>query len=314
MEMVAAVPEDGGMTDDFPILAAVAASPTHPYELLEHLQALGLRATRSTLYRRVDGLIERGYLEAEDGRGESGHFRRLLRLTARGREAAGREAAEVLRREPLESPLFALALAAAGVSQREDALGVLRPRLAAAARRLTEEERALREAEADPWSEAARERRIAHLQADISWLQGLLARRFGGAEKTASPGERVNGPEAIDGREPLVERPKFIDPMVQAEGRKLDIEDSGAGGPHPLGQGEPGIVESGWRHQRGHEAQSALQQEVRDFRGDRVTARLGDRSPKLAQTNEGDVDRTARLGGILEFLSKPRAQVARRAE
>jgi hypothetical protein len=102
--------------------------------------------------------------------------------------------------------------------------------------------------------------------------------------------------------------------MVQAEGRNLDIEDSGAGGPYPLGQGEPGIVKSGWRHQRGHEAQSALQQEVRAFRGHRVTARLGDRSPKLAQTNEGDVDRTARLGGILEFLSKPRAQVARRAE
>lgn len=165
------------MTDDFPILAAVAANPTHPYELLEHLQALGVRATRSTLYRRVDGLIERGYLEAEDGRGESGHFRRLLRLTAKGRDAAGREAAEVLRREPLESPLFALAVAAAGISQREDALGVLRTRMAAAARRLTDEERALREEAVDPWGQAARERRIAHLQADISWLQGLLGRR-----------------------------------------------------------------------------------------------------------------------------------------
>jgi DNA-binding MarR family transcriptional regulator len=168
------------MTDDFPILAAVAASPTHPYELLEHLQALGVRATRSTLYRRVDGLIERGYLEAEDGRGESGHFRRLLRLTDTGREAAGKKAAEVLSREPLESPLFAMAVAAAGVSQPEDALGVLRPRLAAAARRLTEEERTLREAATDPWSEAARERRIAHLQADINWLQGLLGRRLVG--------------------------------------------------------------------------------------------------------------------------------------
>lgn len=180
MEDGGGVPEAGSMTDDFPILAAVAASPAHPYELLEHLRALGVRATRSTLYRRVDALIERGYLEAEDGRGETGHFRRLLRLTDEGREAAGREAAEVLRREPLESPLFALAVAAAGVSQREDALGVLRPRLAAAARRLTEEERALREAETDPWSEAARERRIAHLQADITWLQGLLGRRFAG--------------------------------------------------------------------------------------------------------------------------------------
>lgn len=180
MESRGGVEEADGMTDDFPILAAVAASPAHPYELLEHLQALGVHATRSTLYRRVDRLIERGYLKAEDGRGQTGHFRRLLRLTDSGRDAAGKEAAEVLRKEPLESPLFALAVAAAGVSRREDALGVLRPRLAAAARRLTEEERALREARVDSWSEAARERRIAHLQADISWLQGLLGRRFAG--------------------------------------------------------------------------------------------------------------------------------------
>jgi hypothetical protein len=172
--------EAEGMNDDFPILAAVAASPTHPYELLEHLRALGVRATRSTLYRRVDGLIAGGYLEAEDGRGETGHFRRVLRLTGPGRQAAGREAAVVLRSEPLESPLFALAVAAAGVSEREDALGVLRVRMAAAARRLTEEEGALREAERDPWGEAARERRIAHLQADISWLQGLLGRHLVG--------------------------------------------------------------------------------------------------------------------------------------
>jgi DNA-binding PadR family transcriptional regulator len=180
MGSAARVEEAGAMTDDFPILAAIAASPTHPYELLDHLRSLGLRATRSTLYRRVDALIARGYLEAEEGRGENGHFRRLLRLTAAGRDAAGREAAGVLRREPLESPLFALAVAAAGVSERDDALGVLRVRMAAAARRLTGEERALRDADPDPWSQAARERRIAHLQADISWLQGLLGRRSAG--------------------------------------------------------------------------------------------------------------------------------------
>jgi DNA-binding PadR family transcriptional regulator len=180
MEVRATGGEADGMTDDFPILAAVAANPTHPYELLEHLRGLGVRMTRSTLYRRVDGLVGRFYLEAEDARSENGRFRRVLRLTEAGREAAGREATEVLRREPLESPLFALAVAAAGVSGRGDALDVLRPRLAAAARRLTDEERALRIAEPEAWSQAARERRIAHLQADISWLQGLLGRRVVG--------------------------------------------------------------------------------------------------------------------------------------
>lgn len=169
------------MTEDFAILAAVAASPTHPYQLLEHLCGLGVRTTRSTLYRRVDGLAARGLLVSEDTRGENGHFRRLLRLTDAGRAAAGKAAADILRREPLESPLFALAVSAAGVSGLDDALGVLRVRMAAAARRLTDEERELRTAADDPWRRAARERRIAHLQADISWLQGLLGRRPGGS-------------------------------------------------------------------------------------------------------------------------------------
>jgi len=170
----------GGMNDDFPILAALATEPTHPYELLEHLRALGVRATRSTLYRRVDQLVAAGLLESEDGRGANGHFRRLLRLTPDGNVEAGRQAADVLRTEPLESPLFALAVAAAGISGLPDALGVLRTRMAAAARRLTDEERVLREEPVDPWSQAARERRIAHLQADIGWLQGLLGRRVVG--------------------------------------------------------------------------------------------------------------------------------------
>ena len=61
------------MNDDFPILAAVAANPTHPYALLEHLQALGLHVSRSTLYRRVEALAAQGWLDADDIRGESGH-------------------------------------------------------------------------------------------------------------------------------------------------------------------------------------------------------------------------------------------------
>ena len=66
------------MNDDFPILAAVAANPTHPYALLEHLQALGLHVSRSTLYRRVEALAAQGWLDADDIRGESGHYERHL--------------------------------------------------------------------------------------------------------------------------------------------------------------------------------------------------------------------------------------------
>ena len=165
------------MTEDFPILAAVAANPSHPYQMLEHLQSLGVKATRSTLYRRVDALVQARLLAAEDQRGPTGHFRRNLALTEAGRERIGAEAGTVLRSEPLESPLFGLAVAAAGAAGLEGALDVLKRRMAMAARKLTEEERALREFADEPWARASRERRVVHLQADIAWLQGLLSRR-----------------------------------------------------------------------------------------------------------------------------------------
>lgn len=164
------------MNDDFPILAAVAANPTHPYALLDHLAQAGLAVTRSTLYRRVEALVAQGWLAADDIRGESGHFRRALSLTRRGRERLQAETREVLRSEPLESPLFALAVAAAGEEGAEALAAILKPRMALAARQLTEEERALRTGSTEP-GELARSRRVAHIQADIGWLQGVLGKR-----------------------------------------------------------------------------------------------------------------------------------------
>lgn len=180
------------MTDDFPILASIAASPTHPYALLQHLGALGLHPTRSTLYRRVEGLVAEGILEAADVRGPSGHLRRSLSLSEAGQARLAQECDSVLRDEPLESALFSLALTAAAATGRERLEDLLRPRMAAAARRLTSEERDLRVAAggAGAWEQAARERRIAHLQADIGWLQSQLGRRLvarsAGASEVAS--------------------------------------------------------------------------------------------------------------------------------
>lgn len=167
------------MNDDFPILAAVAAYPAHPYQLLDHLNTLGVRATRSTLYRRVDSLVEAGLLDAREERGERGHPRRSLHLTETGRTRVARETADVLRREPLESPIFALALDCAQSTNTEMLPDVLKGRMALASRKLTEEERALAQEDmtAEYWSRAGRERRVAHLRADVAWLQSVLARR-----------------------------------------------------------------------------------------------------------------------------------------
>lgn len=166
------------MSEDFPILAAVATAPTHAFEVLEHLQSFGLRMSRSTLYRRVEALIGEGWLAVEPGQGGRGHVRRDLLLTQRGSERLAPEAAEVLRAAPLESPGFALAIEAARVVG-EAALGeILRSRLARAARELTREERSLREGPVEAWRAVTRERQAAHLRADIAWLQSVLGRRL----------------------------------------------------------------------------------------------------------------------------------------
>lgn len=180
------------MNDDFPILAAVAAYPAHPYQLLDHLNALGVKATRSTLYRRVDGLVEAGLLDAREERGERGHPRRSLHLTETGRHRVARQAADVLRREPLESPLFALALDCAQSTNTELLPELLKGRMALAARRLTEEERALAQEETggEYWSRAGRERRVAHLRADVAWLQSVLQRRGGMTGTVLEPAVR----------------------------------------------------------------------------------------------------------------------------
>jgi len=166
------------MKTDFAILAAVAASPTHPYQVLDHLTAAGIKATRSTVYRRVDALVEEGLLRADDGRGESGHLRRALSLTGAGKKQLASEVAAVLQAESLESPLFTIAIESTGVCEAGVADAILRQRMASAARRLTSEEGTLRTetAPSGAWSRASRERTVAHLQADIAWLQRVVRR------------------------------------------------------------------------------------------------------------------------------------------
>lgn len=164
------------MHDDFAILAAIAAHPSNAFGVLAHLQALGLPARRSTLYRRVDALIAQGLVTIGEEPGESGRPKRALQLTDAGRKLAASDAREVLRREPLESPLFALALGCTGLTDADGLPALLRPRLMNAARRLNEEERALAAEDASIayWTKLARQRRIAHLQADLVWLQAAV--------------------------------------------------------------------------------------------------------------------------------------------
>ncbi len=178
------------MHDDFPILAAIAASPADSFSILEHLQALGVPAARSAVYRRVDALLHEGLLEADEVRGPSGHLRRELHLTAAARALVAGDIRKVLATAPLESPLFALAVGCARVTDTEALPEVLKPRMATAAGTLTREERSLLTGEIEEWNRIAQERRLAHLQADIAWLQSVMGRRIVAREGGEGAGSR----------------------------------------------------------------------------------------------------------------------------
>ena len=171
------------MDADFPILAAVAAHPAYPYQLLDHLNALGVKMARSTVYRRVEGLREAGVLRFDVDAKKGRQAKQSLALTEAGRKLAGSLAADALRREPLESPLFALALSAAERLDPDVLPAILRLRAAGAARKLTDEER--QSATAASLASFARERRIAHLRADVEWLQSVLLPRDEAASQPA---------------------------------------------------------------------------------------------------------------------------------
>jgi DNA-binding PadR family transcriptional regulator len=166
------------MNDDFCILALVAAEPAHPYRVLDHMNMLGLKMARSTAYRRVDALVEAGLLSSELGLSGRSQVKRQLAVTDAGRAELTARAVQVLAEEPLASPLFSLALYCAEELESVDVEALLRSRMAGTARQLTAEERTLRESgpsEAS-WQQLGRERRVAHLQADLGWLQSVVRR------------------------------------------------------------------------------------------------------------------------------------------
>ena len=177
------------MFQDFAILASIATNPSHPFALLDRLNTMGVRAKRSTLYRRVDALVEDGFLASHVEPGSRGHARRALELTPAGRGQLAGSIEQLLANEALESPMFTLALGCAELASPEELTAILRERMSAAARTLTDEERRLASDDEieGTWTTAARERRIAHLKADVAWLQSVLRKR------NARPGSASRG-------------------------------------------------------------------------------------------------------------------------
>ncbi len=162
--------------DELAILALVAAAPTHPYAVLDHLGTAGISTSRSALYRYVDALVADGALAQALQAGEHGPARRRLTLTGRGHERLAWLADRAIRQLPLQSPLFALAIGGAECIGEDRLSRLLKDRLAAAARDLTAHERDLG-ASPGP-GRLKQEREVVHLRADVGWLQHALARRL----------------------------------------------------------------------------------------------------------------------------------------
>jgi len=167
------------MDSDFPILATVAAEPVHPFGLLRHLRSIGQSASRSTLYRRIDALVDSGELASKDERGPDGRVRRMLLLKKKGTLRLKKESIRVLEREPLASPLFALAISSAESLRDVMLTEVLRKRMSAAARTLTRTEGTLSKLNGDSgfWVRTSQEREVAHMKADLQWLQSVMRRK-----------------------------------------------------------------------------------------------------------------------------------------
>ncbi len=167
------------MDADFPILATVATEPSHAASLQTDLQAIGLNVSRSTLFRRIDVLVASGEPRSKDERGPDGRARRMLSLSKKGAQRLKTVAAELLVQEPLASPMFALALSSAESLQDAELTEVLRTRMAAAARTLTQTERTLSKltGQSGFWVRTSQERQVAHMKADLSWFQSVMRRK-----------------------------------------------------------------------------------------------------------------------------------------
>jgi hypothetical protein len=171
------------MDADFPLLAALAVSPANAHRLLRELERAGVPASRSTVYRRVEALLAAGLLEAQEGRrpgGGPGRPVRSLRLTPQGLRLAADEAMDAVEHAPISTPRFLLALACAAVLHEPDLAPVLRRRIAEARMLREEEEQALGRPAVPAWRAAEIRRRLAHLDADIRWLEEMHAQALEG--------------------------------------------------------------------------------------------------------------------------------------
>ena len=162
---------------DLAVLGLLREHPRHGYELRRALAELGYRRVSfGALYPALRRLERRGWIEASPETGR----RRTYGLTAAGAEAFVELLSQV---DPEESDrAFQTRLAFLGRLEPSRRIAVLEARRRALAERLRRVRDTLRRARSvDRYRRASMERNVRTAEADIAWLDQLIAAERAGA-------------------------------------------------------------------------------------------------------------------------------------
>jgi DNA-binding PadR family transcriptional regulator len=169
------------------ILAVLRHTPLYGYEIKKTLEreCIDMWSTipLATLYNELNKMDEEGLVEKVGVEVESGRARRVFNITARGRSAFLEMVRKTWRSDrPVPIPLF-IALAALDVLPQEELIELIQRRI-----RIVIKQRDIVRPREDgrvrdgPFLgvQAITDRFRAHLNAELDWLRGLLARAENG--------------------------------------------------------------------------------------------------------------------------------------
>jgi DNA-binding PadR family transcriptional regulator len=166
------------------ILSLLRHGPLYGYEIKKTLERECIDMWSSiplaTLYKELNKMSKEGLVEKAGVQVQSGRARSVFGITERGRSAFLEMVREAWRSEqPVPVPLF-VAVTALDVLPQDDVLGLIRRRI-----RIVEKQCDVVEPQDEnghvrdgPFMgvRAVTDRFRAHLQAELGWLRGLLAR------------------------------------------------------------------------------------------------------------------------------------------
>ncbi|MEU3010145.1 PadR family transcriptional regulator [Nocardia asteroides] len=183
------------------VMSLLTEQSMHPYGIYQRLKKPDMsgliRTSPGSLYRTVARLAEQGLLTAiKTGRTGNRPEYMVYRITTAGRDALRRRCAELLAIPAREYPSFLLGLSVAGVLPGHQIVTLLRERLSILIEFATDldalpADNRERDEPSRSWIELDYSRAV--LDAQISWLNTVIARLETGATGADTPSIVVDG-------------------------------------------------------------------------------------------------------------------------